>query len=223
MEKLNRVKKRLQILNITKSTFEYLIQPDKKELMELIKEFQQDADAIDTAQELEELIDTYLLDEFINKEPIITKLDAVRKKFESSSSSTISKVKQLRMKILLDGIASNRHRVQSIMRRTADAMGKKEEITFILKQLAREELLLEEQYLKIAQISVDELTSSRLADIIKETKIGQGIKFLPRKLSDLTKHLQICLKELAKSKTSAVQKKVSAILEELLRRKCITQ
>ena len=54
---------------------------------------------------------------------------------------------------------------------------KKEEMSFILKQLAREELLSEEQYLKLAQISVDELTSSILADIIKETKIGQGIKF----------------------------------------------
>ena len=95
-------------------------------------------------------------------------------------SSSISKVKQLRLKILLDDIARNRHRVQSIMRRTVDAMGKKEEIAFILKQLAREELLSEEQYLKLAQISIDDLTS-RLANIIKETKIGQGIKFLPRK------------------------------------------
>ena len=124
---------------------------------------------------------------------------------------------------MLDDIARNRHRVQSIMRRTADAMSKKEEMAFILKQLVREELLSEEQYLKLAQISVDELTSSCLADIIKETKIGQGIKFLPRKLGDLTKHLQIWLEELAKSKTSAVQKKVLAILEELLRRKYITQ
>ena len=170
---------------LIQSTFEYLIQPDKKELMELINEFQQDADAIDTVHELEELIDAYLLDEVIDKEPIITNLDAVRKKFESSSSPTISKVKQLRLKILLDDIARNRHRMQSIMRRTADAMGKKEEMAFIPKQLDCDELLSEEQYLKLAQISVDELTSSRLADIIKETKIGQGIKFLPRKLSDL--------------------------------------
>ena len=124
---------------------------------------------------------------------------------------------------MLDDIAHNRHRVQSIIRRAAEAMGKKEEMTLILKQLAREELLSEEQYLKLAQISIDDLTSSRLADIIKETKIGQGIKFLPRKLNDLTKHLQIWLEELAKSKTSAVQKKVSAVLEELLRRKDITQ
>ena len=82
--------------------------------MELIKELQQDADAVDTVQELEELIDAYLLDEFIDKEPTTTKIDAVRKKLESSSIST---VKQLRLKILLDDIARNRHRVQSIIRR----------------------------------------------------------------------------------------------------------
>ena len=107
---------------LIQTTFEYLIQPDKKELMELIKEFQQDADAVDTAQELEELIDAYILDEFIDEESIITKLDAIRARLESSS---ISKVKQLRLKILLDDIARNRHHLQSIMRRTADAMGKK--------------------------------------------------------------------------------------------------
>ena len=77
---------------------------------------------------MEEVIDTYLLDEFIDKEPIITKLDAIRAKLESTS---ISKVKQLRLKILLD---ARRHRVQSIIRRTADAMGKKEEMVFIRKQ-----------------------------------------------------------------------------------------
>ena len=39
------------------------------------------------------------------------------------------------------------------------------EMAFILKQLAREELLLEEQYLKLAQIRIDELSSSHLANI----------------------------------------------------------
>ena len=124
---------------------------------------------------------------------------------------------------MLDDIARNRYRVQTIMRRTADAMGQKEEMAFILKRLAREELLSDEQYLKLAQLDIDDINSSRLANIIKETKIGQGIKFLPRKLSDLTKQLQISLEELAKSGASAVRDKVRAVLEELLRQKGITQ
>ena len=81
----------LPLKELIQTTFEYLIQPDKKELMELIKEFQQDADAVDTVQELEELIDAYLLDEFIDKEQIITKLDAVRKKFEATKIENIAR------------------------------------------------------------------------------------------------------------------------------------
>ena len=172
---------------LIQSTFEYTIQPDKKELMELINEFWKDDEVLDTVQELEDLIDAYLLDEFIdNEQPILEKLDAVRAKLEHSSSS-IPKFKQLRLKILLDDIARNRYRVQSIMKRTADVMGEKENMTSLLKQLAREKLLSDEQYLKLAQIGIDELNSTRLADIIKETKVGQGMEFLPRKLSDLTK------------------------------------
>ena len=102
-------------------------------------------------------------------------------------------------------------------------MGKPKEMAIILKQLAREELISDEQYLKLAQLSMKELNSSRLADIIKKTKVGQGIKFLPRKLIDLTKQLQIWLEEIAKSKSSALQKNVAAVLEELLRRKDITK
>ena len=210
---------------LIQSTFEYLIQPDKKELMELIHEFRKDADAIDAVQELEELIDVYLLDEFVDGEqPILEKLDAARAKLEHSSSS-ISKLKQLRLKILLDDIARNRHRVQSIIKRTANAMGEKEGMAFILKQLAREELLSDEQYLKLAQMDIDdELNSSRIAEVIKKTKIGQGIQFLPRTMTDLTRKLQIWLQELAEStEASAVRNKVAAVLEELHRQKGITQ
>ena len=215
----------LPLKKLIQSTFEYSIQHDKKELMELINEFRNDADAdvLENVENLEELIDVYLLDEFIDGEkPIREKLDAVRAALEQSSPR-IPKIKHLRLKMLLDDIDRNRYRVQSILKRTADAMGKPKEMAIILKQLAREELLSDEQYLKLAQLSMNELNSSRLADIIKDTKIGQGIKILPRKLIDLTKQLQIWLEELAKSKSSALQKNVAAVLEELLRRKDITK
>ena len=204
---------------LIQSTFEYLIQPDKKELMELIHKFRKDADAIDAVQELEELIDVYLLDEFVDGEqPILEKLDAARAKLEHSSSS-IHKIKQLRLKILLDDIARNRHRVQSIIKRTANVMGEKEGMALILKQLAREKLLSDEQYLKLAQMDIDELNSSRIAEIIKKTKVGQGMQFLPRKLTDLTKQLQIWLEELAESGAFAVRNKVVAVLDNYFDRK----
>ena len=39
-----------QLKKLVQSTFEYSIQPDKKELIELIKEFREDADTLDTVQ-----------------------------------------------------------------------------------------------------------------------------------------------------------------------------
>ena len=52
---------------LIRSTVEYLIQHDKKELLESIKEFRKDVgeDVLDTVLELKELVDVYLLDEFI--------------------------------------------------------------------------------------------------------------------------------------------------------------
>ena len=139
-------------------------------------------DDLDGVQELEELIQVYLLDEFIDAVPIIEKIDVLIKRLEHKHS--IAKSQQHRLKMLVDDIAHNRYRVQSIIKRMADAQGEKE-IMFTLKQLVREELLSEEQYFRLAQI--DDLTSSRLIDIIKDTKIGGGLKFLPRKVSDLIK------------------------------------
>ena len=53
-------------------------------------------------------------------------------------------------------------------------------------------------------------------------KIGQGLKFLPRKLADLTKNLQIWVEELVDTGESDVRNKVAGLLEELLRRKGIS-
>ena len=65
------------IKTLIQSTLEYLIQQDKKELLELMREFRKDVgeddDAFrDTVLEFEELVDVYLL--FLEKEPIGTKL-----------------------------------------------------------------------------------------------------------------------------------------------------
>ena len=43
------------------------------------------------------------------------------------------------------------------------------------------------------------LDSSRIVDVIKGSKVGQGLKFLPRKLKDLVKCLQIWLEKLTET------------------------
>ena len=56
-----------------------------------------------------------------------------------------------------------------------------------------------------------------VADIIKDTKTGQGLNFLPRTLTKLTKKLTLLLEELSKTGQSRVKKEVAGVLEELLR------
>ena len=60
-----------------------------------MNEFRTDAgeDFLDTVLELEELVNVYLLEEFIENKPIMTMIDEVRRKLEGS---TILKSKQNR-------------------------------------------------------------------------------------------------------------------------------
>ena len=105
------------------------------------------------------------------------KIDEVRKKLEGSA---IPKSKQHRLKMLLDDISQNRYRVQSILRRLADAEDEGQ-LSFTQEQLASEELLSELS----EALQNDDLYSSQVAGVIKNTKVGQGLKFLPRKVNDL--------------------------------------
>ena len=56
-----------------------MIQHDKKELLDVVNEFRNDVDDdfLDTVLELEELVDVYLLEEFLEKESISIKIDEV--------------------------------------------------------------------------------------------------------------------------------------------------
>ena len=87
--------------------------------------------------------------------------------------------------MLVDDINNNRYRVRSILTRLSNSQ---DDIKTIAKVLAREELLSKEQFEKLTEL--EELDLPAVALIIKDTKIGRGIKFLPRKLSDLVKSLQ---------------------------------
>ena len=129
-----------------------------------------DEDFLDTVLESEELVDVYLLDELLEKETTRNKIDEVRGKLDGSA--TILKSQQHRLKVLLDDIVQNRHRVQTTFQRLADAGGGEEQqLSFALKQLALEELLSEEQHLELAKaLQNDHLDSSRVTEVIKNTK-----------------------------------------------------
>ena len=119
--------------------------------------------------------------------------------------------------MLLDDIARNRHRVQTILKRMRVALGEKD-MLLTLKELAKGNLLSEEQYLKLAELIKGDFKLTQLTDVIKETKIGQGMDFLPRKTGDLIDSLREWMQEFIEKGGTALQAKISSVLDELLQR-----
>ena len=95
-----------KLKKLIRSAVEYFIQRDKKELLELIKEFRKDVGGVVLGTVLK-LVDVYLLDKFIDNESVLTKIDELRRKPEDS---TILKSRHHRFHIILKDINQNRYR-----------------------------------------------------------------------------------------------------------------
>ena len=76
--------------------------------------------------------------------------------------------------MLVNDIAGNRVRVREIVRRFNQAGDDSKSRLWIIEQLAKEELLSEQQYFKLVEI-IDEIDIKQLTGVIRETKIGQGM------------------------------------------------
>ena len=153
-------------------------------------------DFIHNVFQSEKRIDAFLTDEYLEGKPLLPMIDETLDGF-----STIPKLKQ--------------QRVHSIFTRLDDAQDN-EDMLFILKQLAAEESLAPEQFEQLSELEQMDLPT--IALVIKDTKVGQGLKFLPRKLTDLKQQLQIWLKYFVETGHSETRKQVAAVLEELLKR-----
>ena len=76
--------------------------------------------------------------------------------------------------------------------------------------------------MKLAE-AVDEIDIEKLTGVIRESKIGQGLALLPRKTDQLIDTLGEWIKELAENGGTVLQNKISALLNELLVRKKLTE
>ena len=63
---------------------------------------------------------------------------------------------------------------------------------------------------------------SNIANIIKSTKLGRGLRFLPRLSSDLKQSLKDIADESNNNSCFILKKELRAIIDELLYRKCIS-
>ena len=197
------------IRNLIHSTTKTLIRNDEEEVKKLIKEFKAEADEEMELEEMEKSVE-----KFLDGELTLSSILDISRKLENSS---LLLSKQLRLRMLLNDIADNRHRVQTILTRLKD--NGRDENT--LKQLVREQLLSPEQYEKLNAAAALDLTA--IAEIIKDTKVGRGLKFLPRTVDDLKTKVQVLLKEIATKGIDAIKNELIAVLDKLLHKNGITE
>ena len=139
-----------------------------------------------------------LVEQYLNDKVTMTDILNISRSLENSS---ILLSKQHRFKMLLNDIADNQHRVQNIFRRLNEA---KDENT--LNQLVSEHLLSSEQYEKLKTHADAALDLNVITDVIKNTKVGRGLKFLPTTIDDLKTKLHGLVKDMATMGLDVVKK-----------------
>ena len=211
-----------QIKKDITSTADYLIQHDKKELLELVAEIVKDDNIIDRATALENLVKIYLEQEFLERDGDAIDTKILELVDSLSSSKHIGRSIMLKIKMLINDIEKNRQRVKEIVNRFNQAGDDNKSRIWVIEQLAKGDLITEQQYFKLVE-EIEELDIKRLTDIIKEFKIGEGLDFLPRKTDKLIDTLQEWLEEFVEKGSSVLKNKIGAVINELLRRKEISK
>ena len=203
--------------NLMKSTVDYIIQHDKEKLLQLMEELKYDIDEefMDIVLGIEKLLEIFFEEAFLDGESIRPQIDELLNKLETSE---IPKSNQHRIKMLLDDITENRCRVEQIIQRLMDAEDK-EEMSTILQMMVREGHLSDGQFKQIGELEDPDL--EKITEIIKDTKNGQGLNFLPRTISKLRHTLHSLLKELEENGSEFIKSKIASILEELFNRNAI--
>ena len=95
----------------------------------------------------------------------------------------------------------------------------KEEMSTILQMLVREGLLSDEQFKQLGEF--EDPHFEKITEVIMETKIVQGLNFLPLTIGKLRHTLHSLLTELEENGSEFIKSKVAFILEELFNRNAI--
>ena len=119
------------------------------------------------------------------------------------------------MKTLLNDVKANRHRIFAVLVGINNAMVDGDDIEEVLKRLAQEGLVSEDQFLQLKNLIEKDFNLRAVADIIKGTKVGHGVRFLPRTIKGLMTRLSELVVEMAKTGLLGVKKELSGVLNEL--------
>ena len=197
----------IRVEELVKAVFTYVTKHDREELLHMIKEIKKSGNDVSLLNELLQMFFDDNYDE--NHELLLPQIKHI------IVNLPIPKTDQLRFQILLKDLSDNRYRIERILTRLNSA-STEEEYVDQLGHLTGEKFLSMDQYdqLKASKANRD---ISHVANIIKMSKIGRGIKFLPRTRRGLYESLNSALDD-AFDKTM-LKKEFLAILDELLHRK----
>ena len=158
----------------------YLTKHDLQKLLDLMNGFGKDGVNVEELNELLNLFFERKRDE--NDDLFLPNILHITKNLP------VDKSEEIRFEILLKNVDENRYRVKDILTRLNRASNE-EHFLNVLETLSREGLLSRDQYDKLK--SREKIGISNIANIIKSTKIGRGLRFLPRLSKDLKQTLNI--------------------------------
>ena len=198
----------IRVEELVKAVFTYVTKHDQEELLHMIKEIKKSGNDVSLLNELLQMFFDDNYDE--NHELLLPQIKHI------IVNLPIPKTDQLRFQILLKDLSDNRYRIERILTRLNSA-STEEEYVDQLGHLTGEKFLSMDQYDQLKASSKAKRDISHVANIIKMSKIGRGIKFLPRTRRGLYESLNSALDD-AFDKTM-LKKEFLAILDELLHRK----
>ena len=136
------------------------------------------------------------------------------------------KIHQLNIQMLLRDINDNRYRVKTILTRLYNDQSQ-QNYNFLatLNRLFYEDLLSQKQYDEMKDLGGNNNNNLQsIANIVKGTKYGQGLKFLPREVADLKNEFQTLITKVASEGINKLEKNLmAAYLNELSKQKVITK
>ena len=200
---------------------EYLSLHDVEEVGKILNTLEDIEIGEEEIKTLRKLVKDWINYDRVGEEPNMAPIEEVLKKISSSGAN---RSELLRLTMALKDIKRNYYRVSDILRRMKvifdDENRKAENVADGIKGLIRDELISEEQYDELMRI-INDLDMEQLIKVIRTTKSGRGIDFLPRDTKDLYQKVLEWTAVHQKDPSFDLKQKILSALHELRFRKSI--
>ena len=200
---------------------EYLSLHDVEEVGKILNTLEDIEIGEEEIKTLRKLVKDWINYDRVGEEPNMAPIEEVLKKISSSGAN---RSELLRLTMALKDIKRNYYRVSDILRRMKvifdDENRKVENVADGVKGLIQDELISEGQCDELMRI-INDLDMEQLIKVIRTTKSGRGIDFLPRDTKDLYQKVLEWTAVHQKDPSFDLKQKILSALHELRFRKAI--